>query len=55
MKNGLYNDFQVIYASLGTAYIALAIQLNQNCKIIVVAMRMYLEQAKYFHRNPIIS
>ena len=48
MKNGLYNDFQVIYASLGTAYIALAIQLNQNCKIIVVAMRMYLEQAKYF-------
>ena len=47
MKRGVYDDLQVIYASLGTAYIALSIQLNQNYKIIVVAMRMYLEQAKY--------
>lgn len=48
MKKDLYDDLQLIYAGLGAGYIALSKQSDQNHKFIPAAMRMYLEQARYF-------
>ena len=48
LKHNLYDDLQLIYVGLGAAYIALSKQSDQNHKFIPAAMRMYLEQARYF-------
>ena len=48
LKHNLYDDLQLIYVGLGAVYIALSKQSDQNHKFIPAAMRMYLEQARYF-------